>query len=215
MGPHFFDKLDVDKKSGSPQAELTLDYPRPVMFTIGWQVHQGSEDSVMTQYQRQHLHRLPNSKFLRCNTDGVHIYKSDCVTLLDWNVNNVPDDCGSVKSSATNVEIGSMGCNGLHRVSIGSLLWADTDGTATVHYYAEHPSKMTVSDVPYIRVTGRLERQAEEVGCGTRQFIGQHCRWNPFDFPQLQDPIYSCRIVVSEKQAVRKNQLDFHCTPVH
>ncbi|SCZ97877.1 BZ3501_MvSof-1269-A2-R1_Chr7-2g09347 [Microbotryum saponariae] len=282
----WWDKFAKDKKAGNPHGIESMEYARPIMFTIGhsnnvkveninfldgpfWNIFvTNSELVTMTNIN---IAAVSNSDSLPYNSDGVDIYYSTNVTLLDFNVNNA-DDCVSLKPYSINVEVGRMTCNGSHGISIGSLgqyadkvdvnvyihdiymsnaqagarikSWPNRNGTAkdagggsgyvknvtfqnfvnrnvdqplvltscymhTEAYCAQFLSKMKISDVHYINVTGTASGKYKDVvalldcssECTNITAKGTH-----LSLPTSDTPVYICHNIDSEKQ------LDFTCT---
>ncbi|KJA25253.1 glycoside hydrolase family 28 protein [Hypholoma sublateritium FD-334 SS-4] len=54
------------------------------------------------------------------NTDGIDTYRSDRVSLLNWDV-TCGDDCIAVKGNSTNIELRNITCRGGNGIAIGSL----------------------------------------------------------------------------------------------
>ncbi|KAF9485615.1 pectin lyase-like protein [Pholiota conissans] len=54
------------------------------------------------------------------NTDGIDTYRSDRVSLLNWDV-TCGDDCIAIKGNSTNLDIRNITCRGGNGVAIGSL----------------------------------------------------------------------------------------------
>ncbi|SDA02301.1 BZ3500_MvSof-1268-A1-R1_Chr7-3g09624 [Microbotryum saponariae] len=287
-GQKWWDKFAVDKEAGNPQGIESRQYARPIMLTIGnannvkvehinfqngpfWNIFiTNSKQVTMTNINIVAVSRSPALPY---NTDGVDIYRSTDVTLLDFDVNNA-DDCVSLKPHSINVEVGRMACNGSHGISVGSLgqysdevdivenvyihdivmsnaqagarikSWPNRNGTAkdagggsgyvknvtfqnfvnrnvdqplvltscymhTEAYCAQFLSKMKISDVHYINVTGTASGKYKDVvalldcssECTNITAKGTH-----LSLPTSDTPVYICHNIDSEKQ------LDFTCT---
>ncbi|EGO01181.1 glycoside hydrolase family 28 protein [Serpula lacrymans var. lacrymans S7.3] len=54
------------------------------------------------------------------NTDGIDTYRSDSVTLINWDV-TTGDDCLAIKGNTTNLYVANITCRGGNGVAFGSL----------------------------------------------------------------------------------------------
>lgn len=54
------------------------------------------------------------------NTDGIDTYRSDNITLLDWDV-TTGDDCIAIKGNSTNIVARNIKCRGGNGIAFGSL----------------------------------------------------------------------------------------------
>ncbi|KIJ42999.1 glycoside hydrolase family 28 protein [Sphaerobolus stellatus SS14] len=54
------------------------------------------------------------------NTDGIDTYRSDSISLIDWDV-STGDDCLAIKGNSTNIFASNILCRGGEGVAIGSL----------------------------------------------------------------------------------------------
>ncbi|SCV70579.1 BQ2448_3341 [Microbotryum intermedium] len=279
-GQVWWEKFAADKKAGSPRASETFDFARPVLLTIGeaknvkiehinflngpfWNLFiMGSKNVTATNIE---VVAVSNSSALPYNSDGVSIYQSTYVTVLDWDVNN-SDDCCTLKGNSFNIEVGRMRCNGSHAVSIGSLgqykgvtdivknvwihditisfasagsrikSWPDNIDSETdagggmglvnnvtfenilniavdqpivitscyahdAEYCAAHPSKVEISDVHFINVTGTASGKHKDVvatlDCSSECTDITATRTD-LTTPTSKKPVFICHNVKSE-----------------
>jgi len=54
------------------------------------------------------------------NTDGINTYRSDNVTLLNWDI-TCGDDCLAIKGNSTNIMANNVTCRGGNGIAVGSL----------------------------------------------------------------------------------------------
>ncbi|KAF8186344.1 pectin lyase fold/virulence factor [Pholiota molesta] len=54
------------------------------------------------------------------NTDGIDTYRSDHISLLNWDV-TCGDDCVAIKGNSTNINLRNIICRGGNGIAIGSL----------------------------------------------------------------------------------------------
>ncbi|SGZ27956.1 BQ5605_C026g10228 [Microbotryum silenes-dioicae] len=134
-GQKWWDQFVKDKKAGNLHGIESTEYARPILLTIGNTKNVRVENinflngpfwNIFITHSKQvtmsniNIAAVSKSDSLPYNSDGVDIYNSDDVTLLDFNLNNA-DDCVSLKPNSTNVEVSHMNCNGSHGILVGSL----------------------------------------------------------------------------------------------
>ncbi|SCZ89456.1 BZ3500_MvSof-1268-A1-R1_Chr9g10416 [Microbotryum saponariae] len=132
-GQRWWNQFAIDKAAGNTTVGPL--FARPIMLAIGnstnmivenlsllqglfWNIFLGDSHNVTIQNIK--INAVSASKYFIYNTDGIDVYRSSSVKLVNWNVNN-GDDCVSLKPNSTEVEIGNMVCNGSHGISVGSL----------------------------------------------------------------------------------------------
>ncbi|KAJ6606565.1 pectin lyase fold/virulence factor [Mycena vulgaris] len=54
------------------------------------------------------------------NTDGINTYRSDDISLLDWDI-TCGDDCLAIKGNSTNISARNVTCRGGNGIAFGSL----------------------------------------------------------------------------------------------
>ncbi|KAI5116611.1 hypothetical protein M0805_004830 [Coniferiporia weirii] len=82
------------------------------------------------------------------NTDGINTYRSDSVTLKNWDI-TCGDDCIAVKGNTTNLSVSSLTCRGGNGIAFGSLGQYDQ--------FEEIVENVLFEDVTHIRLNASIQ----------------------------------------------------------
>ncbi|PCH37443.1 glycoside hydrolase family 28 protein [Wolfiporia cocos MD-104 SS10] len=82
------------------------------------------------------------------NTDGIDTFRSDNITLLNWDI-TLGDDCLAIKGNSTNIYARNITCRGGNGIAFGSLgQYADL---------FDHVGNVTLEDTHMVRLSSEIQ----------------------------------------------------------